>query len=230
MPTKTITKPVVIVFDVIETLFPLEPLRAKLEEAGLPAHTLETWFAQLLRNAFALNATDSYSPFRDIAVDSLQAQASAHGRALTQEQLSGIIGNFAKLDAYDDVAPAMAHLAEGGIRLVALTNGSAEVTHKLLDRANVSHLIEQVISVDEVRLWKPRKEVYLHCAQRCGVEPSAMMLIAAHAWDVHGASKAGLRTGFLRRQGQAFAQVMQKPELYADDLHHLIEQILPHQS
>ncbi|MFO7704666.1 MAG: haloacid dehalogenase type II [Halopseudomonas sp.] len=229
MPTNIPIKPAVIVFDVIETLFPLEPLRAKLEGAGLPGHALETWFAQLLRNAFALNATDSYSAFRDIAVDALQAQASAHGQTLTPDQLSGIIGTFAQLDAYDDVAPTMARLAESGIRLVALTNGSAEVTKKLLERAKVSHFIEHVISVDEVQLWKPRKEVYLHCAQRCGVEPSAMMLIAAHSWDVHGANKAGLRTAFLRRQGQSFAQVMQQPELYADDLHHLIRQILPQQ-
>lgn len=226
MPTKILIKPAVIVFDVIETLFPLEPLRAKLEGAGLPGHALETWFAQLLRNAFALNATDSYSAFRDIAVDSLQAQASAHGQALTPDQITGIIGTFAQLDAYDDVAPAMARLTESGIRLVALTNGSAQVTRELLDRAKVSHFIEHVVSVDEVRLWKPRKEVYLHCAQRCGVEPGAMLLVAAHAWDVHGANKAGLRTAFLRRQGQAFAQVMQKPELDADDLPHLVRQIL----
>ncbi|UAW98665.1 haloacid dehalogenase type II [Halopseudomonas nanhaiensis] len=218
-------QPAVVVFDVIETLFALEPLRAKLEEADVPGHALETWFAQLLRNAFALSATGSYQPFREVAIDSLKSVASANGRLLNEDQVAGIIGTFAALDAYPDVAPSMARLAESGIRLVTLTNGSEDVTRKLLDRAGLSQYVELVISVDEVKLWKPRKEVYRHCAQRCGVEPGAMMLIAAHGWDIHGASAAGMRTGFLRRKGRSFPGVMTKPELDADDLAGLIDRL-----
>lgn len=151
-------QPEVVVFDVIETLFPLEPIRAKLEAANLPGHALETWFAQLLRNAFALSATGSYQPFRELAVDALKTVANASGVSLTEDQIVGIIKTFAELDAYPDVAPSMGDLAKRGIRVVTLTNGSEEVTRKLLDRAGVSEFVEQVISVDEVRLWKPRKK------------------------------------------------------------------------
>lgn len=218
--------PTVVVFDVIETLFPLEPLKAKLEQAKLPGHALETWFAQLLRNAFALNATDSYRAFKDIATDSLLAIARANNAELTQDQLSEIIGTFAQFDPYADVAPAMARLADHGTRMVALTNGSDEVTKKLLARAKVGEFIEQVISVDEVQLWKPRQEVYLHCASRCNVKPGMMMLVAAHGWDVHGANKAGMRTAFIRRHNQAFPDVMAAPELIANDLTDLVDQLL----
>ena len=219
-------QPTVVVFDVIETLFALEPLRAKLKEADIPGHALETWFAQLLRNAFALSATGSYKPLRKVAVDSLKAVASADGQLLSEDQISGVIGTFAELDAYPDVAPSMARLVESGIRLVTLTNGSDDVTRKLLDRAGLSQYIELVISVDEVQLWKPRKEVYQHCAQRCSVEPSAMMLIAAHGWDIHGASAAGMRTGFVRRRGRSFPEVMTKPDLDTNSLTDLIDQLL----
>lgn len=219
-------QPTVVVFDVIETLFALEPLRVKLEEADVPGHALETWFAQLLRNAFALSATGSYQPFREVAIDSLKSVASANGRFLNDDQIAGVIGTFAELDAYPDVAPTMARLAQSGIRLVTLTNGSENVTHKLLDRAGLSQYVELAISVDEVQLWKPRQEVYRHCAQRCGVEPSELMLIAAHGWDIHGASAAGMRTGFVRRKGRSFPEVMTKPELDADNLADLIDQLL----
>jgi 2-haloacid dehalogenase len=219
-------KPAVVVFDVIETLFPLEPLRGELEAAGLPGHTLETWFAQLLRNAFALNATDSYSPFRDVALDTLESIARANGVSLTPERCAQIIGTFAQLDAYDDVAPAMGRLAESGMRMVALTNGSQEVTNKLLSRAGVKGFIEQVISVDEVQLWKPRKEVYLHCAQRCGVEPAAMTLIACHGWDIHGAHKAGMGTAFLGRGGKRFPEIMSKPDYTAERLDLIVDALL----
>ncbi|ANF23821.1 haloacid dehalogenase type II [Stutzerimonas stutzeri] len=223
-------QPEVVVFDVIETLFPLEPIRAKLEAANLPGHALETWFAQLLRNAFALSATGSYQPFRELAVDALKTVANASGVSLTEDQIVGIIKTFAELDAYPDVAPSMGDLAKRGIRVVTLTNGSEEVTRKLLDRAGVSEFVEQVISVDEVRLWKPRKEVYAHCAQRCGVERSSMMLIATHGWDIHGASQAGMRTGFVRRKSRAFPEVMAKPELEGGDLTDLIVRLLARDS
>ena len=60
-------RPVVVAFDVIETLFSLESLRPRLGSVGLHAHAPETWFAQLLRDAFALDCVGKYLPFRDIA-------------------------------------------------------------------------------------------------------------------------------------------------------------------
>ncbi|MBL4834228.1 MAG: haloacid dehalogenase type II [Pseudomonas sp.] len=219
-------RPSVIVFDVIETLFPLEPIRAKLQGVGLPGAALEVWFAQLLRNAFALNATDSYRPFKEVALDALSAVASANGATLTEQQRAEIIGTFAQLDAYSDVAPGMQRLAEREVRMVALTNGSQEVTSKLLACAGVDELIELVISVDEVRLWKPRQEVYLHCAQRCGVEPSAMTLVACHGWDIHGAKNAGLGTAFLRRHGKTLSTIMGTPDHDAEHLNTLIDELL----
>lgn len=215
----------VVVFDVIETLFPLDPLRAKLEAVGLPGHCLETWFAQLLRNAFALNATDSYQTFREVATDSLNTLAEMHGRALTEQELAGIIAAFAQLDAHPDVAPAMARLVQKGVRTAALTNGSEQVTRQLLTRAGVIDHIEHVISVDEVQLWKPRKEVYLHCAARCKVAPGEMLLVAAHSWDVHGAKKAGLRTAFLSRKGQQLSTLMAQPDYEDSQLPRLVDQM-----
>jgi 2-haloacid dehalogenase len=217
--------PLVVAFDVIETLFPLEPLRPKLQAAGMPAHTLETWFAQLLRDAFALNATDSYRPFRELAVDALQSLAATQHVKLAPSQVEDIIGSFAKLDPHPDVAPAMRLLQEAGVRIVTLTNGSADVTQKLLERAELMPYIEKTMSVDEVRLWKPRREVYLHCAKTVGVEPRQLALIAAHGWDIQGAAHAGLMTGYVSR-GKPFPSVMPSPLVGGEDLEAVARQLI----
>lgn len=65
-------RPHVVAFDVIETTFSLESMRPRLQAAGLPGHLLETWFAQLLRDAFALDASGVYKPFRDVAAARLE--------------------------------------------------------------------------------------------------------------------------------------------------------------
>ena len=220
------SRPAVVAFDVIETLFPLEPLRQKLEAVRLPGHLLETWFAQLLRNAFALSATGSYRPFRDLAQDSLNNLARKHGETLSEQNIEEILGTFGELDAYEDVAPAMKRLKEAGVCVVTLTNGSEQVTKKLLDRAQLTDYVDYVVSVDEVQLWKPRREIYLHCAQRVGVAPSEVTLVAAHGWDIHGAAKAGLGTGYVSRANKRFPEVMERPDYMADDLAALIDQIL----
>jgi 2-haloacid dehalogenase len=217
--------PLVVAFDVIETLFPLEPLRPKLETAGMPAHALETWFAQLLRNAFAMNSTDSYRPFREMAVDALQSLAATQHVKLASSQVEDIIGTFAELDPHPDVAPAMHLLQEAGVRIVTLTNGSASVTQQLLERAELVPYIEKTMSVDEVQLWKPRREVYLHCAKAACVEPQQLALIAAHGWDIQGAAHAGLMTGYVSR-GKPFPSVMRPPLVSGEDLQAVARQFI----
>src|SRR5215510_8946347 len=122
-------RPVVVAFDVIETLFPLEPLRQRIVEAGQPGHVLELWFTRLLRDAFVLVATSGYRPFPEIAATAL---ASVTSHSLPADSVRRIVAGFAELDAHPDVGPAMRRARESGLRVVTLTNGSAQVTDTLL--------------------------------------------------------------------------------------------------
>jgi 2-haloacid dehalogenase len=74
-----------------------------------------------------------------------------------------------------------------------------------------------VVSVAEIRVWKPRAEIYRHAAAVAGVAPDDLALVATHAWDVHGAKRAGLTTGFVAR-GQPFPAVMAAPDVAAETL------------
>ncbi len=57
----------------------------------------------------------------------------------------------------------------------------------------MASLVERVISVAGIRQWKPRRGLYLHAAEVLGVPPDRFALLATHAWDVHGAKRAGDR-------------------------------------
>src|SRR5215831_17190055 len=86
-----------------------------------------------------------------------------------------------------------------GRRLGCLTSGSAALTSSFVERAGLGPYIERVISVHEAGTWKPAAVVYRHAASVLGVEPGRLALVAAHAWDCHGASLAGLVTGWVSR-------------------------------
>lgn len=219
-------RPDLVAFDVIETLFSLESLRPSLQAAGLPGHMLETWFAQLLRDAFAIDSTGVYRPFREMASETLRRVLAAAAVKPEAAHIDSIIAGFVELDAHPDVTPAMQMFRDAGVRIVTLTNGSASVTDKLLERAGLRDLVEETISVDEVQRWKPRREVYLHCAARVGVDPSRLALVAAHAWDVHGAARAGLITGYVDRGGGTFPDVMDPPHVTGSTLVEVVGKLL----
>ena len=73
-----------------------------------------------------------------------------------------------------------------------LTNGGERQTQTLLDAAGLAERVAEIVSVEEIEVYKPHPAVYRHAAERLGVEPKNVTLIAAHAWDVVGAKEAGL--------------------------------------
>jgi 2-haloacid dehalogenase len=108
-------------------------------------------------------------------------------------------------------------LKAAGIHIFALSNGALATSQKILEKASLIAFVERVISVEDIRVFKPRREIYLHAAQIVGVAPADMMLIATHAWDVHGAKRAGLLAGFVAR-GQQFPATMEAPDVTGESL------------
>lgn len=212
------SRPEVVAFDVVETLFSLEPMRERLRTLGLPGEALELWFARLLRNAFALDASGTFKPFGEVARATLEVMLAEHRLTADASALSQALSGFGELPAHADVAPAFQVLHEAGVRIVALTNGQADNTRRLLERARLDGQVERIISIDEVRRWKPAREVYLHAAKVVGVAPGELALVAAHAWDIHGASRAGLVTGWVSRLEQRFSPAMNPPGVTGDAL------------
>src|SRR5215469_8055483 len=112
--------------------------------------------------------------------------------------------------------PRSAHLP--GFELGCLTNGSAALTSSFVERAGLGPYIERVISVQEAGTWKPAAVVYRHAASVLGVEPGGLALVAAHAWDCHGASRAGLVTGWVSRLEREYSPIFAPPDVTGADL------------
>lgn len=211
-------KPSLVVFDVIETLFSLKPLAARFKEAGLGEADLPLFFAQMLRDAFALEASGVYKTFRELAGANLGVLMATRGIEANAATIDSVIAAFGELPAHPDVRPALEELRSAGISVITLSNGAAETTRKLLARAGLSDLVDLVVTIDEVKRWKPNRDVYLHACRRADATPDSAVLVAAHAWDVHGAKQAGLRAGWVRRVDKSFNAAMSQPDFQADSL------------
>jgi 2-haloacid dehalogenase len=209
--------PKAVAFDIIETVFSLEPLRQGFVSLGLPPGALETWLGAGLRDAFALAATDRFAPFRSVLEGALDEVASHHDLAPSAKEKAQVLDRMKELPAHPDAEQAFQAIAAAGMRILALSNGAASATDALLKRAGLDRYVERVISVEEVELAKPRREVYLHAASLADVQPGELALVAAHAWDVHGARAAGLIGAFVAR-GKAFPASMLQPDVVGQSL------------
>ncbi|RKS09125.1 2-haloacid dehalogenase [Nocardiopsis sp. Huas11] len=216
-------RPLVIAFDVMETLFPIVPLEARFTAAGLAPGTVRLWFERTLRNGFALSAGGGYRPFAEVAVGAL---LDVDGHRLTEPTVRELVGAIAELEPRPEAAAALRLARTAGPRVVALTNGSADTTGALLGRTGLDAHVERVISADEVRRWKPAPEPYLHAAAACGVPRARLALVAAHAWDVEGARRAGLTTGWSSHLEGLFPQVFEPADVSGADLVDVVEGLL----
>ncbi len=219
-------RPVAVAFDAIETLFSLEPLRPRLQELGLKPEALETWFSRMLRDAFALAAADTYRPFQEVAAAALEVLLHDKGLEAAPSAIQRALEGFSTLTAHPDVEPAFERLHGQGLQIATLTNGSEKTTSGLLKRAGLDRYVSRLLSVDDVKQWKPRREPYLYAAREMQVEPARLALVAAHAWDVHGAHQAGLITGWVKRQETRFSPAMAEPDVAGDTLIEVVDRLL----
>ncbi|MGI9079347.1 MAG: HAD-IA family hydrolase [Acidimicrobiales bacterium] len=213
--------PDVVAFDVVGTLFSLASLEPALAAAGGGPSTLELWFQRLLGDGFALTVAGDYRSFSDVAKASLRSVLpDAHDR-----DLEIVLGGLADLDAHPDSAPAMGRAVEGA-RVVVLTNGSARSTRALLERSGLDTFVDTVVSVADAKAWKPAAAPYLHAASVVDVPADRLAIATVHPWDVHGAHRSGLTTGWCNRDGRRYPATFHAADVHGPELVSVVEGLL----
>ena len=219
------SKPLLL-FDSIETIFSLDPLGDRLKEAGLPDNALPLFFAQLLRDAFAISATGQFQPFGGVASGTLEVLLANHGIEPDANQCNEILEAFGELHPHADVQKAFDRAHEREAQVVLLTNGTLRNTEQLVERGDLKDSVDGIVSISEFELWKPAQTVYLRAAERYGHAAEETGMIAAHAWDLQGALAAGLQAGWIQRQDALYHPAMRQPQVQGEELTDVVDRLL----
>ena len=204
-----------IVFDVIGTCFSLEKPRQQLIELGAPNYALELWFARALRDAFALSHAGGYQPLEAVLQAELPRTLTALEIDISSSQVDRVMNTFKELDLQPKAKEAFEILNQANKKIVALTNGSKDSTYTLLERAGVREYFSEVYSVDAIAITKPHPDVY----QMIPTEDlNHVWLIAAHAWDIAGGQRVGMKTAFVSHLEGEYSNVYSRPQIVAKDL------------
>jgi 2-haloacid dehalogenase len=216
----------VCVFDVNETLLDLAALDPHFERVFGDASARQAWFGQFLTLWLTETVTGVYTDFGTIGGAALEMLVERQGASLSDEDKQQILGGMQELPAHPEVAENLSRLRDAGIRLAALTNSTQQVADAQIENAGLQDHFEQVLSADTVKRLKPAPEPYRLAKDSFGVEIGQIRLVAAHAWDITGALRAGCAAAFVARTGMVLNPLVERPDVVGADLQEVAEQII----
>jgi 2-haloacid dehalogenase len=180
----------------------------------------------MIQSALVATVTSAYAPFGQIGAAALSMVAARRGVTLTEDARQQLLSGMRSLPPHPEVRAALERLHSAGLRLAALTNSTAEVAEAQLANAGLSELFELRLSADAVRRLKPAPEAYQMAAERLGVSLDEIRLVAAHAWDIAGALRAGCAGAFVARPGMVLDPLVPAPDVAGADMAEVAERIL----
>ncbi|UYO73492.1 haloacid dehalogenase type II [Halomonas qinghailakensis] len=220
----------VLAFDVYGTLIDTQGVSVELErrlsDATKAAEFAKRWREKQLEYSFRHGLMGAYVPFSECTREALVFTDRALQTGLSDNDQDHLMAVYAELPAFADVIPALDQLRDAGIRCVAFSNGTQEAVTKLLTRAGVESHMDDVVSVDDVKRFKPDPAVYAYLRTRLEARPEHTWLISSNPFDVIGATHAGLRSAWVRRHSDApFDPWGGEPDMTVTDLEALADRM-----
>lgn len=200
-----------VVFDAYGTLFDPLSLADPLERRfpGRGRELAAVWRATQLRHTWLRSLMGDWADFDRVTADALTQTLAGAGLAAADgtgddhaaDLLADLMAAYRRLPAYADVRPTLDALADDRPRAI-LTNGTRATVEATVHSAGLERALPTVLSVDDVRVYKPAPAVYAMATRHFGVEPSAITFVSGNAWDCAGAGAFGFRVVRIRRTAE----------------------------
>lgn len=212
------------VFDAYGTLFDVHAAIGRYRAAAGPDadRFSEVWRTKQLEYSWTLTLAGHYVDFSKLterALDFAFARFPSVDRGLRGKLLEA----YLTLDAFPDVRKALTELKSRGARLAILSNGTPAMLAAAIEAAAMRGLLDGVYSVDAVRRYKPRREVYAQVTEALGIEPSDVGFVSSNRWDVMGAVSFGFKAFWVNRTGAPNEYPDQTPEQVISGLAALLD-------
>ena len=207
------------VFDAYGTLFDVHSAVGRLRaDVGPKADEVsQIWRTKQLEYTWLRSLMGEYRDFWQVTGEALDYALARTGvdPAPIRDRL---MDAYLSLDAYPEVPAMLGRLKAAGLKTAILSNGEPNMLEAAVNAAGLSGLLDEVLSVDELRIYKPHATVYQLAVDRLGVRADAVAFQSSNAWDVHGAAVFGFRPVWINRFGAPAERLPGGPEHEMTDL------------
>lgn len=190
------------VFDAYGTLFDFASATSRSQR--LPREVAGTlanlWRDKQLQYTWLRGLQGRHASFWQVTGDALDFSLATLSIA-DPDVRSELMSLYRSLDAFPDAVDALRQLKASGYRTAILSNGSPDMLADAVASARIGGLVDDVLSVDEVGVFKPHPKVYQLACDRLQLPASAISFQSSNAWDAYAASAFGMRVVWCNRYG-----------------------------
>lgn len=182
------------VFDAYGTLFDVHSVARACEEfwPAQRAALAMIWRTKQLEYTWLRSLMGRYQPFSQVTREALEWTCDSLRLETSPQQLDAVMASYLHLDVYSDVRETLEKL-DG--RKAILSNGSPDMLNPLVDNSSLS--FDAILSVDEVKVYKPSPKVYQLAVDRLGTRD--ISFVSSNCWDALGAKSFGFRVYWINR-------------------------------
>ncbi|WP_029331891.1 haloacid dehalogenase type II [Exiguobacterium oxidotolerans] len=212
-----------LVFDVYGTLFDVHAVKVKAEEL-YPEHGADisqVWRQKQLEYSFLRQLNGQYVPFSQVTRDALRYALLQLKLHVTEENIAALMEAYLELSHYEEVEAVLHEMS--GKQLAVFSNGSHDMLDPLIEQSGLESLFDHIISVDDIKQYKPTPAAYMHALNTLGLKREEVLFMSSNGWDITGAKSFGFRTAWINRSGLPVEELNLDPDSIYDDLNGLLE-------
>lgn len=212
------------VFDAYGTLFDFNSavMRCRDDIGDAAERLSDIWRQKQLQYTWLRSLMQRHADFWQVTGEALDFALAtvAIDNAGLRDRLMAL---YRELDTFPEVTDVLNRLKQGGMQTAILSNGSPDMLNVGVDAAGLGDILDAVLSVEDVGVFKPDPRVYQLAVDRLGVAPAEICFMSSNGWDAVGAAAFGFRVVWINRYKQPAEQLPARPDVVLDSLSPLPE-------
>jgi 2-haloacid dehalogenase len=225
-----------VVFDAYGTLFDVYSIQALAETLypSMGADIAVKWRDKQIEYTRLITQSDPYNPsgsryfrpFWELTRLSLEYTLDRLKLDRASGQTDQLMQQYAHLTAFPENLTVLEEIKAMGLTTAILSNGSMDMLLSAVNSAGMGDVLDHIISVDAVRLFKTSPESYALVQQTIPVQQEEVLFVSSNAWDALGATWFGFTTHWVNRQGLPFEALSPQPHFSGPDLRSVLVSLL----
>ncbi len=216
------------IFDAYGTLFDVAAAaRRAASEPGREAFAkvwtkvANDWRLKQLQYTWLRAIMDAHTDFWTVTQNGLDYALEASDLSDDAELRERLLALYWELEAYEEVPQMLTDLKSAGLNTAILSNGSPDMLNGAVKSAGLTTVLDDVLSVEDVGIFKPDPSVYQMVCDRFSCKPGEVMFVSSNGWDAAGASKFGFQTAWVNRSGEPQDRLPWVPKATLKTLHNI---------